>query len=180
MKTYIFLADGFEESEALVPWDLLLRAGVDVTLVSINNTLEVKGTHGLCVRAELTADMLPAPSGEICTVLPGGMPGASNLDEAPAVGRYIAHSASCGHLAAICAAPFVLGRRGLLRGLEATCFPGFEDELEGAVVSDKKVVTDKNITTARGMGVAFEFGIELVRVLCSPQKADDISAATQH
>lgn len=180
MKTYIFLANGFEEVEALAPWDLLLRAGVDVTLVSINDTTEVKGTHGLCIKADMTAKELPEPEGEICTVLPGGMPGASNLDKNGIVDRYIAHSAANGHLAAICAAPFVLGKRGLLDGLEATCFPGFEEELKGAVISDKKVVTDKNITTARGMGVAFEFGIELIRLLSSNEEADRISAMTQH
>ena len=180
MKTYIFLANGFEEVEALAPWDLLLRAGLDVTLVSINETTEVKGTHGLSVKADMTAAELPEPEGEICTVLPGGLPGSSNLDENGIVDKYIAHSASNGHLAAICAAPFVLGRRGLLEGLEAICYPGFEDELKGAVISEKKVVTSKNITTARGMGVAFEFGVELIRVLCSPEEADRISGVTQH
>ena len=179
MKTYIFLANGFEEVEALAPWDLLLRAGVDVTLVSINGTTAVTGTHGLTVNAQITAAELPEPEGRICTVLPGGMPGASNLDADATVDRYIAHSAKEGHLAAICAAPFVLGRRGLLEGKEATCFPGFEDELTGAVLSDKKVVTSGNVTTARGMGVAFEFGIELIRVLTSPDDAERIKNATQ-
>ena len=127
MKTYIFLANGFEEIEALCPWDLLLRAGVDVTLVSINKDRAVTGTHGITVCADITAAELPEPEGEICTVLPGGMPGSSNLDADPTVDRYIAHSAKNGRLAAICAAPFVLGRRGLLDQKEATCFPGFED-----------------------------------------------------
>ena len=179
MKTYIFLANGFEEIEALCPWDLLLRAGVDVTLVSINNDTAVTGTHGLTVNADITAKELGLPEGEICTVLPGGMPGSSNLDTDATVDRYIAHSAKNGHLAAICAAPFVLGRRGLLDQKEATCFPGFEDELKGAFISDKKVVTSGNVTTARGMGVAFEFGIELIRVLCGCEKAEQIAKATQ-
>lgn len=179
MKTYIFLANGFEEIEALCPWDLLLRAGVDVTLVSINKDTAVTGTHGIIVNADTTADTLGEPEGQICTVLPGGMPGASNLDADPIVDSYITHSAKNGHLAAICAAPFVLGRRGLLNGKEATCFPGFEDELKGAVLSDKKVVTTENITTARGMGVAFEFGKELIRVLCGNEKAEQIAKATQ-
>ncbi len=179
MKTYIFLANGFEEIEALYPWDLLLRAGVDVTLVSINDDTAVTGTHGLTVNADITAKELVLPEGEICTVLPGGMPGASNLDADTTVDRYIAHSAKNGHLAAICAAPFVLGRRGLLDQKEATCFPGFEDELKGAFISDKKVVTSGNVTTARGMGVAFEFGKELIRVLCGGEKAEQIAKATQ-
>lgn len=179
MKTYIFLANGFEEIEALCPWDLLLRAGVDVTLVSINDDTAVTGTHGIEVKADITAKELGQPEGKICTVLPGGMPGSSNLDADAVVDRYIAHSAKNGHLAAICAAPFVLGRRGLLDQKEATCFPGFEDELKGAILSDKKVVTSGNITTARGMGVAFEFGKELIRVLCGSEKAEQIAKATQ-
>lgn len=179
MKTYIFLANGFEEIEALSPWDLLLRAGVDVTLVSINEDKNVTGTHGLCVRADITAAELPAPEGEICTVLPGGMPGASNLDSNKVVDSYIGHSAKNGHLAAICAAPFILGKRGLLAGKEATCFPGFEGELTGSLSTEKRVVTSGNITTARGMGVAFEFGIELIRVLCSPEEAEKIARSTQ-
>ncbi len=180
MQTYIFLADGFEETEALCPWDLLLRAKVPVKLVSINRDPYVTGTHGLRVCADITADSLPEPEGEICVVLPGGMPGASNLDADPTVDRYIAHAAKHGHLGAICAAPFVLGKRGVLCGLEATCFPGFEDKLEGAKLSDKKAVTDGRVTTACGMGAAFEFGIELVAALCGRQTAEAVSRATRH
>ena len=180
MKTYIFLADGFEETEALCPWDLLLRAGVPVRLVSINRDEYVTGTHGLRVRADLTAASLGEPEGDICVVLPGGMPGAANLDRDATVDKFVAHAAKHGHLGAICAAPFVLGVRGLLRGKEATCFPGFEDKLSGAVLSGKKAVTDGNVTTARGMGAAFEFGCELIRALCGPEAAEKVSAATQH
>ena len=180
MRTYIFLADGFEETEALCPWDLLLRAKVPVKLVSINESGYVTGTHGLRVRADVTAADLGEPEGEICVVLPGGMPGAANLDRDPTVDKYVAHAAKHGHLGAICAAPFILGVRGLLSGRRAVCFPGFEDKLRGAVVSDQKVVTDGNITTARGMGVAFEFGVGLIEAVCGKDTAERVAAATQH
>ena len=171
MKVYIFLANGFEENEALVPWDLLIRAGADVSTVSINQTDTVTGSHGLRVHADMTAGELPVPSGDVCVVLPGGMPGASNLDADPAVDAYLTHAIASGHAAAICAAPFILGRRGYLAGREATCFPGFEGELAGARISERRVVTDGNVTTARGMGVAFDFGIELIRVLFGEERA---------
>ena len=179
MKVYVFLADGFEETEALTPWDLLIRAGADVTTVSINQSDTVTGTHGLRVRADAVASGLPAPAGEFCVLLPGGMPGASNLAADPTVGAYIDHARDHGHLAAICAAPFVLGERGVLRGREATCFPGFEGKLKGATISEKRVVTDGHVTTARGMGVAFDFGCELIRVLFGSKRAVEVRRATQ-
>ena len=180
MKTYIFLANGFEETEALCPWDLLLRAGVPVKLVSINDTREVTGTHGLVVRADMTAAELPAPSGGMCVVLPGGMPGASNLEADGTVAEYLDHAVRHGHAAAICAAPYVLGVRGFLKGRRATCFPGFEDKLRGAVVTGEKVTTDGNITTARGMGAAYEFGAELIRVICGYDAAHKVVASAQN
>lgn len=180
MKVYIFFADGFEETEAICPWDLLIRAGLDVTTVSINKKTSVTGTHGLRIETDVTASRLPAPEKGICVILPGGMPGASNLNADPTVDAYVRAAAENGHLGAICAAPFIPGVRGLLSGREATCFPGFEDKLAGALPSDKKVVTDGNVTTARGMGVAFEFGVELIRVLCGEEAADKIARGTQH
>lgn len=179
MKVYVFLADGFEETEALTPWDLLIRAGADVVTVSINDTDAVTGTHGLRVHADVVAAGLPAPAGEFCVVLPGGMPGAKNLDECPAVDAYLRHAYAHGHVAAICAAPFVLGKRGYTDGREATCFPGFEKDLLGARLSGRRVVTDGNVTTARGMGVAFDFGCELIRVLFGERRADEVRRASQ-
>ncbi|MBQ7161588.1 MAG: DJ-1/PfpI family protein [Clostridia bacterium] len=180
MDTYIFLADGFEEVEALCPWDLLLRAGVPVKLVSINADENVTGTHGLKVRADVTAASLGEPKGKICVVLPGGMPGAANLDADPVVDKYVAHAAKHGHLGAICAAPFILGKRGILSGKEATCYPGFEGQLEGARLSAKKTVTCRNVTTSRGMGLAYRFGIELVSEICGKDAARKVCRATQH
>ena len=160
----ILLADGFEELEALSPLDILMRAGHEVKTVGITGRL-VRGTHGVTV----TADLLPEEtdlSSVTLVIFPGGMPGALNLDGSDFSDKVIeAMLAKGGRLAAICAAPLVLGRRGLLRGKKATCFPGFEHELTSAVIEDADVVTDGNITTARNFRAAFAFGEELARLL---------------
>ena len=161
---YLLLAEGFEEVEALLPLDILRRGGVSVSTVGITGKT-VKGSHGSAVEA----DLLPPEVSEAeieAVILPGGMPGSLNLDASPEVDRILkAALANQAHLAAICAAPLVLGRRGLLRGRKAVCYPGFEKELEGAEVPQTRVVTDGGITTAVGMGAAAEFGFALLSVL---------------
>lgn len=177
---YIFLANGFEEIEALCPFDLLLRAEIPVKTVSINETETVIGTHGIEVKADTTIDKLDLTEDFSGIMLPGGMPGASNLEANEKVQSFITKAYIEGKLiTAICAAPFVLGNRGLLEGKEATCFPGFEDQLKGAIISDKKVVTSKNIITAKGMGVAFDFGIETVKYFKGEEFALALKAKTQ-
>ena len=172
----VLLANGFEEIEALTPIDILRRAGLRVVSCGITGRV-AKGSHGISVEA----DMLPEEI-DLCRVdmviLPGGMPGATNIDAHPFTDRII-HAAlkNGGRLAAICAAPLALGRRGLLEGKRATCYPGFEDELHGAIICSEGVVTDGNITTAKGMGVALEFSKELVRLTLGEEKAKEISAA---
>ncbi len=159
--TIILLADGFEEIEALAPLDLLRRAGVDAKTVSINEKT-VKGAHGISVISDLSPDEVDLDNVELA-IFPGGMPGTLNLDASPYTDEVIdAVVKNGGRVAAICAAPLILGRRGLLKGKRAVCFPGFENELIGAEVLSKNVITDGNITTARGMEVALEFGKELV------------------
>ena len=173
---YLLLAEGFEECEALVPLDLLRRAGVEVKTVSVSGSPTVVGAHGIAV----WADLLPEGAEEAArmVILPGGMPGSLNLDASPVTDRLLAATVEAGgHLAAICAAPLVLGRRGLLRGLRATCYPGFEGELTGAVATGERVVTDRNVTTAIGMGAAEEFGRELCRLLCGEDAADGVLAS---
>jgi 4-methyl-5(b-hydroxyethyl)-thiazole monophosphate biosynthesis len=170
------LANGFEEIEALTPVDVLRRAGLDVKTCSIGER-EVIGAHGIRVLADLTKDELDISKVNML-ILPGGMPGATNLDASPLTDALINEVTSKGgRLAAICAAPLVLGRRGLLKGKRATCYPGFEDELLGATATGEGVVTDKNITTAKGMGVALEFAHELVRLTLGEKKAAEISAS---
>ena len=166
---YVFLADGFEEIEALTPVDLLRRAGIKVATVGVTGKV-VTGSHNIPVTADVTADeALAALAAEIpeMIVLPGGMPGADNLNASAAVDKFIRKCAEGdAYIAAICAAPYLLGVRGLLKGRMATCFPGFEDRLEGAEYYDCDVIRDHNIITARAMGAATEFALELLDALC--------------
>ncbi len=197
---YLFLAPGFEEVEAMAPLDILRRAGLAVTTVAITTPAgipaterAVTGAHGITVLADMSEAALVAlldASGacdvpEACpigaslggVILPGGMPGTGHLDASPIVDRMLALAAARGvTMAAICAAPSVLGKRGYLRGRRATCFPGFEGELHGAEVGGY-VIRDGHIVTAAGMGVAAEFGYELVAGFVSPEAAGQIRAA---
>lgn len=171
----VLLADGFEEIEALTPVDMLRRAGKKVVTVGITGKT-VTGAHGIPVIADCEPKDLPHGKIE-CLILPGGMPGTKNLDESPETDALINRTLSDGgRLAAICAAPSVLGKRGLLRGKKATCYPSFERFLEGATASTEKVVTDENVTTSRGAGTAMDFALELVSLLVSPEKSDELGA----
>ena len=165
----LFLADGFEEIEALLPLDLLRRAGVQTVTVGLGGR-EIRGAHGITVLAD--TDRVPEGDADM-VILPGGMPGAANLDASGMVADTLARASARGaHLAAICAAPMVLGHKGYLVGKRAVCFPGFENELTGAEVqTDKGVVRDGNVITAKGMGVALEFGLTLVAALKDEQTA---------
>lgn len=174
---YMFLANGFEEIEALCPLDLLRRAGIEVTTVGVGAET-LCGAHGIKVAADIPEIMYRDSAPEMI-ILPGGMPGASNLDESRIVDCAIRAASKCGgYLAAICAAPMVLGKRGLLREKRAVCFPGFEEYLEGATVEpEDTVVCDGNIITAKGMGAAFEFGIALIEALRGKDIAERIKAS---
>lgn len=170
------LANGFEEIEALTPVDILKRAGLNVVTCGISG-LVITGSHGIKVQADLLPEDIDINEVDML-ILPGGMPGATNIDSHPFTDVLIdAVIKKDGRIAAICAAPLVLGRRGLLVGKRATCYPGFEAELEGADLTGDGVVTDGNITTAKGMGVALEFSKELVRLVLGEAKAKEISAA---
>lgn len=176
---YLFLANGFEEVEALAPLDILRRAGVEVTTVGVGGDM-IRGAHGITVQADMP-DTLFADAAPDMIVLPGGMPGSKNLDESRIVDMALKAAARRdAYLAAICAAPMVLGHRGLLAGKRATCYPGFESELTGATVATEKVVTDGKIITAAGMGVAVEFGLALVTALKGREVAEGIRAAIQY
>ncbi len=170
----VLLANGFEEIEALAPVDMLRRAGVEVKICGID-TKTVVGAHKISVECDVLPCEVELDKINLL-ILPGGMPGAINLDKSEFTDRAItAVNKNGGRLAAICAAPLILGRRGLLKGREATCYPGFENELEGAIISEKSVVTHGNITTARGMGVALEFSKELISLLVSKECSEKIS-----
>ena len=160
----ILLADGFEEIEALTPVDMLRRAGFDARTVAVGSKIAV-GAHGIPVVCDMAADEVKLTEVSMA-IFPGGMPGALNLDASPFTDKIIeAVTKNDGRLAAICAAPLVLGRRGLLVGKNAICYPGFENELNGAKISDKTVVTDGLITTARDMETALDFAKEIVRLV---------------
>ena len=173
---YLFLANGFEEIEALCPLDLLRRAGLEVTTVGIGSD-RVQGSHGITVEADIPEGMY-ADAAPDMVILPGGMPGSKHLDESRTVDVALKAAARRGSfIAAICAAPMVLGHRGLLAGKRATCFPGFEGELEGATLADERVVRDGNVITAAGMGVALEFGLALVAALKGDEAAEKLRRA---
>lgn len=175
---YMFLANGFEEVEALCPLDLLRRAGCAVTTVGVGGD-RILGAHGIEVQADIPDTMFRDSAPEMI-ILPGGMPGTRHLDESRVVDaalRAAEHSGA--YLAAICAAPMVLGKRGYLRGKRAVCYPGFEEHLLGAnaPADGARVVRDGKVVTAMGMGVALEFGLTLVSILKGQECADTLRRA---
>lgn len=178
---YIFLADGFEEVEALTAADLLRRAGAEVALVGVGGDTAV-GAHGIRVICDMSAkdaaDKICSPEGAEMLILPGGLPGADNLFASEDVSRSIAavKGSEC-FIAAICAAPYILGQKGLLEGRMATCYPGFEDKLTGAEVYDCDVIRDGEIITGRAMGSAVDFSLELVGALKGDEAADKLRDA---
>lgn len=176
---YCFLADGFEETEALAPVDILRRAGIAVVTVGVGGEL-IRGSHNIYVKADVRADDLDLSGDVEGVILPGGMPGVKNLDASAAVHAAIEY---CDQrelfICAICAAPSVIGRMGLLEGKRATCFPGFEEALLGAKVTGEKVVVDDNFITAKGAGCALDFGFAIVGEVCGIEKASSVAAAMQ-
>ncbi len=174
----VFLANGFEEIEALATVDILRRAGVDVVTVGVGSKTPV-GAHGITVCADIGEDMLNIHSID-GVVLPGGMPGTTNLEASTVVQQAVAFAVKNNLLAAaICAAPSILGHGGYLLDKKATCYPGFEQELTNAIVTNSGIVVDGNIITASGAGVAVDFALELVRYLVSTDVADTIRGGIQ-
>lgn len=179
-KVYAFLAEGLEEVECLGVVDVLRRSGVEVTMVSITGSKEVTGSHGITFRADALFEEVN-PDGADVLFLPGGMPGTENLKAHEGLEAAISRANKQGRrVAAICAAPSVLGKMGLLKGRTATCYPGFESQLEGVSYTSQGVVTDGNITTGRGLGYALDMGLELIRLLQGPQQAQKIASSIQY
>lgn len=174
---YVFLANGFEETEAIAPIDMLRRAGKEVITVGITGKI-VTGSHGIPVTADITEYELTDFSAAEMIVLPGGMPGTLNEEASAVVQSAIDYCMDNSiPIGAICAAPSILGHKRLLEGKTAVCYTGFEKDLKGAVIGTAGVVTDGLITTARGAGVAVEFGLELVKVLCGQAESDRLRSA---
>lgn len=179
-KVFIFLADGYEEIEGLTVVDLLRRANIDITMVSITGDRNVTGSHGITSMADTLFEETDFSEADML-VLPGGMPGTTNLLKHPGLDQLLKSFAGKGkQLAAICAAPRVLGEKGLLSGKNVTCYPGNEYGLIGAHVLPAAVVTDGNITTSRGMGTAIDFSLSLIKNLKGTEEAHRIAAAIQY
>lgn len=173
---YVFLADGFEEVEALATVDVLRRCGIEVQTVSISYSEEVTGAHGIIVKADKVLDYSMLQDADFL-ILPGGLPGATNLRDCEALQEVLKqHAAKGGNLAAICAAPMVLGGLGLLEGKEATCYPGFEKYMIGAKPGSLPVVQDGNVITGKGPAFAFAFGLKIAEAIKGKEVARDVAA----
>ena len=169
---YVFLAEGFEEIEALTPVDILRRAGVEVKTVGVTGKT-VRGSHAIEVTADLELSELHDSNPE-AFILPGGMPGTRNLAASRELCNLLASAKDSTLLCAICAAPSVLGKLSLLEGKKATCFPGFEQELLGAEVQNAGVVTDGNVITGKGAGAAADFAFAIVEKVKGKRTAQSL------
>lgn len=160
----VYLADGFEEVEALTVVDVLRRAEINTKTVGVTGKM-VTGAHGIPVEADIMVDEINW--NEVTAMFfPGGMPGTKNLDECPVIKEKAVEFANAGKpVFAICAAPMILGKLGILKGKEAICYPSFETYLEGAKISEKNVCRDGNIITGEGPGAAADFAFEIVAYL---------------
>lgn len=175
---YVFLANGFEEIEALATVDILRRAELDVKTVGVGGKT-VTGSHGIPVTADIEEKDVTTDDMEL-VVLPGGMPGTLNLEKSPIVMASVRYCLDNSiYVAAICAAPSILGYIGALKGCTATCFPGFEKELEGASLSSQPVCVSGRIITGKGAGVAVDFALRIVAELCGSQKSAAIKKSIQ-
>jgi len=176
-KASVFLADGFEEVEGLTVVDLLRRANVDVTMVSIKDDKMITGAHGIAVMADACFDEMSFDEQDLL-VLPGGMPGTTNLGAHKGLTDLLVAFHRAGkNVSAICAAPSVLGQLGILEGKKATSYPGFEEALKGADVTMNPVEVAGNVVTSRGMGTAIPFALALIELLIDKETADGIKNA---
>ncbi len=176
---YVVLADGFEEIEAIEPIDIMRRAGIEVTTASVMETASVTGAHGIPVKADITVRDVDPDNMELL-FLPGGA-GHTILDASNEVHALINHAVTTRkYIAAICAAPSILGKKQLLSGKKATCFPGFEKYCYGAEITGEKVTRDGMIITARGAGAAAELGFALVGILKDDKTAGELRLSMQY
>ncbi len=177
-NVFVFLAEGFEEIEAIATIDLLRRAGLSVRTVAVGTpSTEVSGAHHVAVLADTSLEGYVAAEAD-AIVLPGGLPGVTNLNASERLRSIVSEAYSAGKLiAAICAAPSILGGLGLLEGKEATCYPSFEGALTGYIPTTQAVVTSGNVITARSAGVTFDFAEAIITALLDRGVADKVAAA---
>lgn len=175
-KVYVCLATGFEDVEALGTLDILRRGGVDAQTVSMTGDLLVTTSHNVTVKADVLFENADFSSANM-VVLPGGLPGATNLDAHKGLSQVLKDFYTGGKfVAAICAAPMVLGHLGILEGKNATCYPGFESHLHGAETRGKGVEVSGNVITGRGPGFTFDFGLTLLEAVAGKEKAEQVAA----
>lgn len=176
---YLILADGFEETEAIEPIDILRRSGLDVTTVSIMPDLTVKGAHGIKIEADISINEVESNKMDML-ILPGGG-GYQLLDASNEVHALINHALiNNRYIAAICAAPSILGKKQILSGKKATCYPGFEEFCYGAEMTGEKVTIDGKIITGRGPGAAADFGFALAKLMTTAEDAESLKEAMQY
>lgn len=175
---YVLMVDGFEEIEAIEPIDIMRRAGLNVVTVGVNNQT-VKGAHNITIKTDIMIDDVNTEDMELL-MLPGG-PGHTNLDESEKVHKLIDYAYDNNlYIAAICASPSIIGKKGLLNGKKATCFPGFEQFLLDAEIVRDKALCDGKIITGKGAGAAGDFGFLIVEKLIDKKSSDDLKGKMQY
>lgn len=171
----VHLADGFEEVEAITVIDLLRRADIDVTSVSIMGRMDVFGAHNVAIKADKLFEDINYDDCEMI-VLPGGGGGANNLDKhAPLIEKIDHFNKNGKWIAAICAAPMIFGHHNIFNGQKATIYKGMEDELKGAVYVDEKVVVDGHIVTSQGPATAMDFALKIIELIKGSEMSDEIA-----
>lgn len=176
MKAVVFLADGFEECEALIVVDILRRAGIETVMASIGEQLEVDSSRHIVVKADAMAADVDYDSTDL-VILPGGRLGTENLKYSSIVQDTVKNFAEDKMVAAICAAPSIIAGLGLLDGKHATCHPDYENQMHGAILTNASVTVDGNIITGQGLGATFDFAFEIVRQLVGEEKVQRIKDA---
>ena len=181
-KVFQFMANGFEDIEALIPVDVLRRGGVDIKTVSIDDNNIVESAHGVQMVTDLTFEEAePMLKDADLLMLPGGMPGATNLNEHEGLKKALVAQAEAGKMvSAICAAPLVLGGLGILKGKRATCYPGFEQTLEGAEYTEDLWTIDGNIITGEGPAAALPYAYSLLALLVSEEAAREVAEGMRY
>lgn len=174
-KIAIFFAEGYEEIEALAVVDICRRCGLTIDMVSVTEEKTVKGSHGIAVEMDKTYAQVDFTAYDML-VLPGGGEGTGRLEACgPLMEQIDAFYQAKKYIAAICAAPSILGHRGILKGRRACCYPSFESHLEGAEVTQGPVEVSEHVITSRGMGTAVDFGLAIAGVLCGAEVAEEMA-----
>ena len=179
-NVYVFLAEGFEETEAIGTIDLLRRAGLPTHIVAVGLEPNVTGVHGIAIHADLSIGEVYRDD-VLALVLPGGLPGVTNLDASQRLHQLISEAHQAGKLlCAICAAPSIFGKTGLLQGHKAIAYPGFEQHLHGATISTAPVAKSDHFITAKSAAYTFDFALEIIATLAGKEKANEVAAGILH